>query len=99
MAKFATVEALNEHLASRSYVMGYSLSAADKDALAALKSAPCASAQPHAYRWALHISALTGKRYSNGLFYSVLINENVLFISYTTESHDRVSRHYHRTIT
>lgn len=63
MAKFATVQDLDKHLASRSYVTGYSLSSADKDALAALKSAPCASAQPHAYRWALHISALTGKRY------------------------------------
>jgi hypothetical protein len=99
MAKFATVQDLDKHLASRSYVTGYSLSAADKDALAALKSAPCASAQPHAYRWALHISALTGKRYSNGFFYSVLIDENVLFLSHTTESRDEVSYHYHRTIT
>lgn len=68
MAKFATVQDLDKHLASRSYVTGYCLSGADKDALAALKSAPCASAQPHAYRWALHISALTGKRYSMNPF-------------------------------
>ena len=60
--KFATVEALNAHLATRSYVTGYSLSEDDKAALANLKASPSSSAQPHAYRWALHISALTGKR-------------------------------------
>ena len=60
---FTTVEALNTHLATRSYVTGYSLSEDDKAALAALKASPSSSAQPHAYRWALHISALTGKRY------------------------------------
>jgi hypothetical protein len=59
---FATVEALNTHLATRSYVTGYSLSEDDKAALANLKATPSSSAQPHAYRWALHISALTGKR-------------------------------------
>ena len=62
MAKFATVEALNTHLATRSYVTGYSLSEDDKAALANLKATPSSSAQPHAYRWALHISALAGKR-------------------------------------
>ena len=64
MAKFATVEALNTHLATRSYVTGYSLSEDDKAALANLKAFPSSSAQPHAYRWALHISALTGNRYA-----------------------------------
>ena len=59
---FATIEALNTHLATRSYVTGYSLSEDDKAALANLKATPSSSAQPHAYRWALHISALTGKR-------------------------------------
>jgi hypothetical protein len=59
---FATVEDLNTHLATRSYVTGYSLSEDDKAALANLKATPSSSAQPHAYRWALHISALTGKR-------------------------------------
>ena len=59
---FTTVEALNTHLATRSYVTGYSLSEDDKAALANLKATPSSSAQPHAYRWALHISALTGKR-------------------------------------
>ena len=62
MATFATVEDLNKHLATRSYVTGYSLSADDKAALAKLTSSPCATSAPHAYRWALHISALTGKR-------------------------------------
>jgi hypothetical protein len=61
-AIFATVEALDTHLATRSYVTGYSLSEDDEAALASLKSSPSSSAQPHAYRWALHISALTGKR-------------------------------------
>ena len=59
---FTTVEALNTHLATRSYVTGYSLSEDDKAALANLKATPSSSAQPHAYRWALHISALAGKR-------------------------------------
>ena len=62
--KFATIEAFNAHMATRSYVTGYSLSEDDKAALANLKAFPSSSAQPHAYRWALHISALTGNRYA-----------------------------------
>ena len=62
MATFATVEALNTHLATRSYVTGYSLTADDKAALANLRGFPCAKSTPHSYRWALHISALTGAR-------------------------------------
>ena len=63
MVSFATVEALNTHLATRSYVTGYSLSADDKTALADLKSFPSAKSTPHSYRWALHICALTGQRW------------------------------------
>lgn len=63
MATFATVEALNTHLATRSYVTGYSLTADDKAALANLRGFPCAKSTPHSYRWALHISALTGARW------------------------------------
>ena len=62
MAAFATVEALNTHLATRSYVTGYSLSEDDKSAMSNLSGFPSATATPHAYRWALHIHALTGKR-------------------------------------
>lgn len=48
-------------LATRSYVTGYSMSADDSKALSNLKLFPCANKQPHAYRWARHISALTGR--------------------------------------
>jgi elongation factor 1-beta len=59
MASFKSVEELNKHLATRSYVNGYNLSADDKTAMSNLKAFPCAKKQPHAYRWALHVSALT----------------------------------------
>lgn len=62
MPSFATVEKLNEHVSSRSYVTGYSLSKDDKECFAALSCMPCQKATPHAYRWALHIAALTGAR-------------------------------------
>ena len=57
---FASVDELNKHLATRSYVSGYSFSGDDAVALKALKSLPAASSHPHAYRWAVHILALTG---------------------------------------
>ena len=57
---FATVEDLNKHLATRSYVTGYAFSGDDAAALKALNSLPAASSTPHAYRWAIHILALTG---------------------------------------
>jgi hypothetical protein len=59
MASFSSVEELNKHLATRSYVTGYNLSADDKAVMSNLKAFPCAKKQPHAYRWALHVSALT----------------------------------------
>jgi hypothetical protein len=61
MAKFSTVEELNKHLATRSYITGYSFSTDDKAALANLKAFPSAAGTPHAYRWARHISALSGR--------------------------------------
>eukprot|EP00341_Mesodinium_pulex_P005455 CAMPEP_0116938832 /NCGR_PEP_ID=MMETSP0467-20121206/32374_1 /TAXON_ID=283647 /ORGANISM="Mesodinium pulex, Strain SPMC105" /LENGTH=230 /DNA_ID=CAMNT_0004620993 /DNA_START=20 /DNA_END=712 /DNA_ORIENTATION=- len=57
---FSNVNELNKHLATRSYVEGYSLSDADRAALSALGGVPDRSSCPHAYRWALHIMALVG---------------------------------------
>ena len=63
MTSFASVENLNDHLATRSYVTGYNFSADDKAAFAALSGAPSSVSHPHAYRWALHVAALSGTRF------------------------------------
>ena len=63
---FPTVEALEKHLATKSYVTGYALSDDDKKAFAALKAFPARASTPNAYRWALHISALTGMQLAGG---------------------------------
>jgi hypothetical protein len=60
MSKFPTVAALEAHLATRSYITGYSLSKDDKSELTALAGIPSADAFPNAYRWAIHIVALGG---------------------------------------
>jgi elongation factor 1-beta len=60
MPSFKSVDELNKHLATRSYVTGYSFSNDDKAALGELKSLPNAKSHAHAYRWAIHILALTG---------------------------------------
>ncbi|CAE7628684.1 unnamed protein product, partial [Symbiodinium microadriaticum] len=57
---FKSVNELNQHLATRSYVEGYSLSDADRAALAALGGVPSKASAPHAFRWAVHIMALIG---------------------------------------
>ena len=62
---FATTDALNTHLATRSYVTGFAQSADDVAAFKALKSLPAQKQHPHAYRWALHIAALTGQMISS----------------------------------
>jgi len=62
---FPTVDALNTHLATRSYVTGYAQSADDVAAFQALKGMPAQKSHPHAYRWALHIAALTGAMLSS----------------------------------
>lgn len=62
MSFFKSAADLNSHLSSRSYIRGFSLSADDEKeftALTAIEKASC----PHIYRWALHLAALTGKRY------------------------------------
>jgi hypothetical protein len=53
---------LNAHMASRSYITGYSFSADDASVFARLgtEALQGSSSAPHAYRWALHISALHG---------------------------------------
>jgi len=51
---------LEKHLATRSYVEGYSFSAADSSTFAALPSVPAAASNPNAFRWYLHIAALSG---------------------------------------
>jgi elongation factor 1-beta len=56
---FKTIADLESHMATRSYVEGYALSKADTDALSALAGIPGRDT-PNAFRWAVHIIALTG---------------------------------------
>ena len=56
---FKTIADLESHLATRSYIEGYALSKADTDALSALAGIPTRDT-PNAFRWAVHIIALTG---------------------------------------
>ncbi|EWM27134.1 ef-1 guanine nucleotide exchange domain-containing [Nannochloropsis gaditana] len=51
---------LEKHLSTRSYIEGFSFSAADSSTFSALPSVPVASSHPNAYRWYLHIASLTG---------------------------------------
>eukprot|EP00286_Rhodomonas_abbreviata_P004375 CAMPEP_0181330296 /NCGR_PEP_ID=MMETSP1101-20121128/23816_1 /TAXON_ID=46948 /ORGANISM="Rhodomonas abbreviata, Strain Caron Lab Isolate" /LENGTH=233 /DNA_ID=CAMNT_0023439527 /DNA_START=33 /DNA_END=734 /DNA_ORIENTATION=+ len=60
MSKYPTTAALEKHLATRSYISGYSLTNDDNKELAALNGIPSAAAFPNVYRWASHIVALTG---------------------------------------
>jgi len=48
---------LNQHLASRSYINGYSPSEADCQAYESLKQPPSAADMPHLLRWYRHIGA------------------------------------------
>eukprot|EP01034_Spumella_vulgaris_P036283 gene36283-44759_t len=66
MSAYATVELLEKHLSTRSYITGYSLSADDKKELAALKAFPTKATSPNAWRWATHIVALTGAQVAAG---------------------------------
>jgi elongation factor 1-beta len=61
MPAFKSVDELNKHLETRTYVTEYQLTDDDITAFATLKSLPNPSTQKHAYRWAIHIAALTGK--------------------------------------
>jgi elongation factor 1-beta len=52
----------NGFMASRSYVEGWSFSNADKELFGKFSTTPDATKYPHAYRWYVHIAALTGTR-------------------------------------
>jgi len=53
----ANLQKLEEHLATRSYLEGYTPSQADVHVFTALSSAPDASTCPHAARWYTHIKS------------------------------------------
>ncbi|KAJ8522192.1 hypothetical protein ONZ45_g1211 [Pleurotus djamor] len=53
----ANLETLNQHLATRSYVEGYTPSQADVVVFKAVASAPDASTYPHVARWYTHIAS------------------------------------------
>jgi elongation factor 1-beta len=55
----AGLTALNNFLASASYIEGYQPTTADLDVLAQVGSAPCATKYPHAARWFSHISSFS----------------------------------------
>ena len=58
----SNLQQLNSHLLTRSYITGFSLSNDDATVFAKLgaDALSASSSAPHAYRWALHISALQG---------------------------------------
>ena len=62
MPAFKDIAELDAHLASRSYIEGYALSAADKATFEAHGAVALGSkaTHKHAYRWALHIAAVSG---------------------------------------
>uniref|UniRef100_A0A8D2GG80 Cysteine--tRNA ligase, cytoplasmic n=1 Tax=Theropithecus gelada TaxID=9565 RepID=A0A8D2GG80_THEGE len=62
----ARAQALNEHLSTRSYVQGYSLSQADVDAFRQLSTPPADPQLFHVARWFRHIEALLGSPCGKG---------------------------------
>uniref|UniRef100_A0A2R8N507 Cysteine--tRNA ligase, cytoplasmic n=1 Tax=Callithrix jacchus TaxID=9483 RepID=A0A2R8N507_CALJA len=62
----ARAQALNEHLSTRSYVRGYSLSQADVDAFRQLSAPPADPQLFHVARWFRHIEALLGSPCGKG---------------------------------
>jgi len=54
--------AFNGFMGSKSYIEGYSFSAADSEMFAKFTACPDAKKAPHAYRWYIHIAALQGVR-------------------------------------
>ncbi|CCO31043.1 Elongation factor 1-beta Short=EF-1-beta [Rhizoctonia solani AG-1 IB] len=54
---FSDLKQLNEHLATRSYVEGYTPSQADVGVLKSVGSAPDKATYPHAARWYSHIKS------------------------------------------
>jgi hypothetical protein len=55
-----SVDNIEKRMANASYMKGYAFSVADTDAFKGLAAFPDAAATPNAFRWAKHISALTG---------------------------------------
>ena len=65
MAKFSGADAsglakLNGYLTGFSYLSGHTFSSADTDVFATCSGAPDATKYPHAFRWYIHIAALSG---------------------------------------
>ena len=54
--------AFSGFMGSKSYVEGYSFGPADTEVFAKMTSCPDATKLPHAYRWYIHIAALSGVR-------------------------------------
>ncbi|KAJ1309485.1 hypothetical protein OPQ81_006260 [Rhizoctonia solani] len=54
---FSDLKQLNEHLATRSYIEGYTPSQADVGVLKSVGSAPDKATYPHAARWYAHIKS------------------------------------------
>ena len=52
--------AFSGFMGAKSYVEGFSFSPADSDLFAKCGSCPDATKYPHAYRWYIHIAALSG---------------------------------------
>ncbi|KAJ7353133.1 hypothetical protein DFH08DRAFT_934179 [Mycena albidolilacea] len=57
----ANLTKLEQHLASRSYVEGYTASQADVEVFKAISSAPSAESNPHVARWYTHIKSYTSE--------------------------------------
>nr|XP_004654287.2 cysteine--tRNA ligase, cytoplasmic isoform X1 [Jaculus jaculus] len=62
----ARAQALDQHLSTRSYVQGYSLSQADVDVFRQLSAPPADSRLFHVARWFRHIEALLGGPHGKG---------------------------------
>ncbi|KAI5278548.1 Cysteine--Trna Ligase, Cytoplasmic [Manis pentadactyla] len=62
----ARVQALNEHLSTRSYIQGYSLSQADVDVFRQLSAPPADAHLFHVARWFRHVEAILGAPHSRG---------------------------------
>ncbi|KAJ3569116.1 hypothetical protein NP233_g5269 [Leucocoprinus birnbaumii] len=60
----ANLQKLNEHLATRSYVEGYTPSQADVHVFKAISSTPDAKAVPHVARWYTHINSYASEHAS-----------------------------------
>ena len=57
------MSALNSYLQTKSYIEGWSFSAADKELFQAIPLRPDPETYPFAYRWYIHIASLQGIRF------------------------------------